>query len=127
MRMTLKARNKFIIAFPVLMLLASCATESGLYRWYGYDQNLFSYYQKPETAEEFRIKMETAVQEVEKGGGRVAPGIYAEIGTLYLQKGDRTSAVLWYKKERDVWPESVSLMDALIAALQKTDSQRGSQ
>jgi hypothetical protein len=125
--MTVKTRTRLIIALPVLMLLASCATDSGLYRWYGYDQKLFSYYQKPETAEEFRIGMETAVQEVEKGGGRVAPGICAEIGTLYLQKSDKTSAVMWYKKERDMWPESVSLMDALIATLQKIDSQRESQ
>jgi hypothetical protein len=125
--MTVKTHTRLIIALPVLMLLASCAADSGLYRWHGYDQKLFSYYQKPETADEFRVEMETAVQEVEKGGGRVAPGICAEIGTLYLQKSDKTSAVMWYKKERDIWPESVSLMDALIATLQKADSPRESQ
>ena len=118
----MKARYVRMIAFPVLLLLASCETQSGLYRWYGYDQKLFSYYQKPETADEFRANMEAAVEEVEKAGGRVAPGIYAEIGTLYLQKGDRTGAVFWYKKERDAWPESVSLMDALIATLEKSYS-----
>jgi hypothetical protein len=123
----MKARHKLIVALPVLMFLVGCATDSGLYRWYGYDEKLFSYYQKPETAEQFRVEMETAVQEVEKGGGRVAPGICAELGTLYLQKGDKSSAVRWYQKERDAWPESVSLMDSLIATLQKTDPQGESQ
>src|SRR5271169_2744254 len=127
MRKTLKACKIWMVALPALMLLASCATDSGLYRWYGYDQKLFSYYQKPETAEEFRIGMETAVQEVEKTGGRVAPGICAEIGTLYLQKGDKTNAVVWYSKERDIWPDGASLMDSLITTLQKTDSPQESQ
>jgi hypothetical protein len=110
----MNARHVSLIALPV----AGCATESGLYRWDGYDRKLFSYYQKPETAEDFRIQMETSVQEAEKIGLRIAPGICAEIGTLYLQKGDKASAVLWYKKERNAWPESYSFMDALITNLQ---------
>jgi len=115
-----------VSSIPFLLLpvfiLAGCLTETGLYRWSGYNQQLFDYYQNPETAEEFRLQMEATVLEAEKDGMRVAPGLYAEIGTLYLQKGDRTGAVSWYKKERETWPESVVLMDALILNLEKSDS-----
>ena len=44
----------------------------------------------------------------------VAPGLYAELGTLYLQGGDNARAIVFYTKERDAWPESRTLMDGLI-------------
>jgi hypothetical protein len=57
--------------------------------------------------------------ELESRKVRPAPGLYAELGTLYLENGDRISAARYYTKERDAWPESRYMMDALLANLQK--------
>jgi hypothetical protein len=55
---------------------------------------------------------------------KIAPGLYAELGTLYLQAGDATKAVAMYTKEREVWPESRGLMDALINNVAKRASEK---
>jgi hypothetical protein len=108
-----------LLAAPAVaaLVLAGCATGPRPYRWHGYDQALFNYYQRPETAAAFRESLELAVKEDERDGLRVPPGIRAEIGTLYLQAGDRARARAWYERERSAWPESAELMAKLIAAL----------
>lgn len=55
---------------------------------------------------------------------KVAPGLYAELGTLYLQAGDASRAVALYTKERDAWPESRGLMDALITNVGKRNTAK---
>jgi hypothetical protein len=53
------------------------------------------------------------------------PGLYAELGTLYLQMGEQVKAIAMYVKERDTWPESKSLMDALIKNLRRLKPASG--
>jgi hypothetical protein len=110
-------RSFSAVALAALFAFSGCASTGSLYRWGAYDQQLFSYYRKPDTAAEFRSQLEAAVKKTEKDGLRVAPGLYAEIGTLYLLNGDRAGAVVWYGKERAAWPESAVLMDSLIRSL----------
>ena len=54
---------------------------------------------------------------LQKAHAVVPPGIYAEVGTIYLERGPAT-AVTYYKKERDAWAESRTLMDSMIKALE---------
>lgn len=102
-----------ILLIPLVgLFLTGCAT--GLYQWGGYDAMLYQSYKNPEKALEFRQGLELHITKMEASKQKVAPGLYAELGTLYLQAGDATKAVELYTKERDAWPESRSLMDALI-------------
>lgn len=106
------------------LILSGCATgNQGLYQWANYDRNLYNYYAKPETAEEFRVQLEAHLNALEQKKAPVAPGLYAELGTLYFQKGDRDSALRWYDKERTAWPESRFLMDAITTALAKREAE----
>ena len=75
---------------------------------------LYQSYKNPEKAVEFRAGLELHVAKMEQSKQKIAPGLYAELGTLYLQAGDPTKAIAMYTKERDAWPESRGLMDALI-------------
>src|SRR5450830_669859 len=50
---------------------------------------------------------------------KVAPGLYAEVGTIYLQSGAKESAVKYYKLERDTWPESKALMTSMIENIER--------
>ena len=90
-----------------------------MYSWGNYDQMLYASYKDPAKANELRVELETRIAEAEQRKQKVPPGLYAELGTLYLQGGDTNTAVEYYKKERDAWPESRGMMDALIKALER--------
>ncbi len=103
-----------------LSLLTGCAAP-GLYQWGGYDQALYAGYKDATKMEALRLKLEAHVGEMEKSRQRVAPGLYAELGTLYLQAGAQAKAIGYYAKERDAWPESRVLMTAMIQNLERLE------
>lgn len=103
--------------------LTGCVTNQNLYKWGGYDNMLYAGYKDPTQMEAMRVKLESHIGEMEKAGQKVAPGLYAELGTLYLQSGDSTKASSLYAKERDTWPESKGLMDSLIQNIARRQQQ----
>jgi hypothetical protein len=105
---------KILLLLACSLFLTGCANRGGLYQWGGYDGMLYQTYKNPEKAVEFRQGLELHIGKMEKNQQKTAPGLYAELGTLYLQEGDATKAVAMYTKERDAWPESKGLMDSLI-------------
>lgn len=110
--------HTFLIALLVISL-SGCATNSGLYEWGGYENDLYAAYKDTTQLEKLRINLEAHTMLLEKNGQKVAPGLYAELGTLYLQSGAPTKAIIMYKKERDMWPESKGLMSAMIQNLER--------
>lgn len=108
---------KSIIALLALLILSGCASQRTLYDWGGYNSMLYESYKKPETMAANLQKLQEHVTKLENGNAKVAPGLYADLGTLYLQAGERERAVENYRKERAAWPESGGLMDAMIKNL----------
>ncbi|PIE41933.1 MAG: DUF4810 domain-containing protein [Gammaproteobacteria bacterium] len=101
----------------VCLVLFTSGCASGLYDWGGYNQDLYEYYSDPSSATYFTQSLQAHINKLESSGIKPAPGLYAELGTLYLQAGDQMRALEFYSKERDAWPESVHMMNALIANL----------
>ena len=110
--------KKPILAISLAILVSGCANNR-IYEWDNYDTKLYKYYKDPTSAEEMRVSMQEHFKTLESRNLKPAPGMYAELGTLYLERGDRTSAAEWYKKERDAWPESRPMMDAMLTNLQR--------
>ncbi|OED50532.1 hypothetical protein ACH42_00985 [Endozoicomonas sp. (ex Bugula neritina AB1)] len=110
--------------FTVTVLISGCQTSQGLYYWGEYESGLYDYYKDPA---ELATLSEQLLQAIEDANGPVAPGIYAEYGTLLLQQGKKEEAVASYTKEKALWPESQHLMDAMINNLTRTvdDSNQG--
>jgi hypothetical protein len=97
------------------LALTGCATNNkGMYDWGGYDAMLYNGYKDPTTVGANIQKLEAHIQKLEQGKTKVPPGMYADLGTLELQAGDKDKARANFVKERDLWPESASLMNALI-------------
>lgn len=111
---------KFLAIVLTAAAMTGCATKSGLYQWGSYDAMLYQSYKNPEKVLELQTGLETHIANMEKSNLKVAPGLYAELGTVYMQSGDSVRAVGMYTKERDAWPESKGLMDALISNVGKT-------
>jgi hypothetical protein len=109
---------KIVYTLIAAVALTGCATNRSLYDWGGYDSLLYQSYKKPENVAENMQKLEAHILKVEQGKGKVAPGLYADLGTLFLQAGNRQKALANFQKERDLWPESAGLMDAMIKNVQ---------
>jgi len=104
-----------VIAALALLGLTGCAQNK--YNWNGYDKGLYEAYKDPNQIVALQIKLQETVDALEKEKQVVPPGLYAELGTLYLQEGNVEKAKIYYAKERDAWPESKTLMNVLIKNL----------
>lgn len=111
--------HKFLLVAAIVGLTGCAKPGVGLYNWGSYEQNLYAAYKDPTQTENLRIKLEEYVAANEKSGMKVAPGLYAELGTLYLQGGASDKAIAMYTKERDLWPESKGLMTAMIKNIER--------
>ena len=119
--------RKFPLQRPLALLalaglstiLSGCANNQALYQWGGYNSALYSSYKDPEQVAAQQTKLETHIAAMNSSNQKVAPGLYAELGSLYLQTGKTSEAISQYKKERELWPESRGLMDAMISTLEK--------
>lgn len=96
----------------MIMLGTGCAPQT-LYHWGGYDSYLHSYYKNPAERERFVDNVVMIIQDAEKSG-RIPPGLYAEYGYLLYESGNYPEAVVYFKKEQDLWPESRFFMDKMI-------------
>lgn len=107
----------------VLSLVISGCVSPNLYDWGEYDQLLYKQYKDPAARGDFVTGLTEHIQKLEKEGKMVAPGMYAELGTLHLEDNDYESARVNYQKESELWPESRVLMDKLIKAVKRRQSR----
>lgn len=122
----MKVFVKIIYAVIFGAALGGCAANKPLYDWGGYDDMLFKSYKSPEKAGEIRVQLENHIVLLETSKQRVAPGLYADLGTMFLQAGQREKAVMYFGRERDNWPESVGLMTAMIKTVNSVKKPEGS-
>lgn len=109
---------KIVYALIACAVLSGCATNKGLYEWSGYSGLLYQSYKDPSKVAENLAKLEANILQAERSGFKVAPGLYADLGTMMLQAGHREKALSYFRKERELWPESAVLMDAMIKNVQ---------
>lgn len=110
---------RFLSVALASFFMAGCAVQQPMYSWGSYDQLLYASYKDPAKENELRVELETQIAAAEQHKQKVPPGLYAELGTLYLQGGETNRSVEFYNKERNAWPESRGMMDALIKGLER--------
>ena len=92
------------------ILLAGCGNAGGprsLYYWNGtYSSSLYSYLNEDGDATEQISRLENLVQTSTQRGYKVAPGLYAHLGLLYLNNGNLGAANANFDKEVENFPES---------------------
>lgn len=116
-----------MLKIPTVIALAVLATgcaNNRIHSWGGYDDLLYAGYKSPDQMEVARTKLEAHVLTLKGSGQRVPPGIYAELGTLYLQSGNKPKALGYYQLEHDTWPESRYFMSAMVANLSKDIAEK---
>ena len=92
------------------ILLAGCGNASGprsLYYWDGtYNNALYTYLNESGDTNEQISHLENLIQTSIQKGYKVAPGVYAHLGLLYLNNGNLGVANANFDKEVQNFPES---------------------
>lgn len=102
-------------ALAALALAASaCASSTTMYHWGGYDQQLYRHYKNPQDRAAFVEGLRITILEAEQQGHRVPPGMYAEYGFALYEEGRFQDAIVYYRKEQALWPESRTFMEKMI-------------
>ena len=92
------------------ILLAGCGNAGGprsLYYWDGtYNNALYTYLNEGGDTNEQISRLENLVQLSTQKGYKIAPGVYAHLGLLYLNNGNLGIANVNFDKEVQNFPES---------------------
>lgn len=110
------------VALAFGLLVAGCSTDSSMYTWGDYDTSLYKYYKSEDKRAEYRAALVEIIQEATPQKP-VPPGVYAELGFVELEAGNREEAMRLFALERRSWPESATFMDRTIASLREASEE----
>lgn len=111
-----------IIPLLGILLLASCRTVKykspyKQYAWHDFEVNYYQFVK--DHTEDAKLDYEQSLTQILRKQNRgktkrVPPGVYAEMGMITAKKGHADVAVIYFKREKELYPESSVLMDRLI-------------
>ncbi len=106
----------FISLSVMALLISGCSGKKPMYEYSNYSE---TYYQLKQAGDaENTAKWKTSLEEsIEKSNARairVPPGIYANLGYLYLKVNDTQKAISFFEAEKALYPEAGIFMDNLI-------------
>jgi hypothetical protein len=104
------------------IIMSGCSAQpKTLYNYGDYSQSYYSSKREP-TQESMLALQESIKRAIENSSqsrsGRVPPGIYANLGYIYLKAGKTQEAILNFEKEKATYPESAHFMDRIINKIQ---------
>lgn len=113
-------KKTFLTLLLLTATLTGCVvaqpTPTGFY-WGNYSRDLYSYRKDPSpaTLARFKTTLEKIIKEADiNSSRRVPPGVYAELGKIYLEEGDKEKALQLFEQEATHFPESSVLMSSLM-------------
>ncbi len=108
-------------ALALATLLSACASApKPLYRWDGYESQLYRYLRDDAASSEEQILvLEKGLAESAARSAALPPGYLAHLGLLYLHMGRTDAALRAWEQEKAAFPESTHYIDYLIGNLKK--------
>lgn len=109
------------------LLMSACSSQpKPLYNYGEYSE---SYYQsKKELTADSALELQKAIEysiqnAADSRSARVAPGMYANLGYIYLKGGKTDKAVESFNKEKEIYPESAHFMDRMIKKIEVAEGK----
>ena len=96
-----------------LVALGACVPTTR-FEWGTYEGSLYAYTKQPTQKEAYRTALVRAIEKGQKTN-RVAPGLNAELGYLYLEDGDAQKAAALFEDEMRLFPESRKFLTSVVA------------
>ena len=100
-----------------LSVFSGCTTNTDIYYWGNYEQLVYEMYAEPGDSDPM-AQVETLTTDIELAeieGKPVPPGVYAHLGMMHALAGNREEAMGAFNVEKKLYPESVVLIDGMIA------------
>lgn len=119
--------KKIAIASALLLAAtASACAPATRFEWGAYESTLYAYTKTPTARDAYRTSLVEALRKGEETG-RVAPGLNAELGYLYMEDGQTADAIRYFEIEKRQFPESQRFMDGVISRLRSNTTQGAAQ
>lgn len=105
-----------LLAGVLILLLAGCQVARPLYYWGQYEGTLYQSYANPGkiSPDEQILKLHEDITKAAAAGLPANPGLHAQLGYLYLAKGQIEAAQKEFETEKTLFPESAVLMDGML-------------
>ena len=114
--MIAKRWKELVLLF--LFMLPACA-QPPIFHWGEYEDSL--YLRATDTSEEAQAEalkmLKSTIREAEENNSRLGLGVYADYGYLLFKQGRTQEALLNFKKETDLYPESKYFMDSVVSRI----------
>jgi hypothetical protein len=113
---------KLITAFLLILLLSGCAETGGVkYYWGDYSDTLYSLKKDPTPETELRHieELQDIIEVSTETGFKVPPGVQAELGYRYAQKGEMEQTRGLFNSELTTYPESKFFIERLQEMLEE--------
>lgn len=118
-----KAPKRVALILAVGIISASCSTTSERFHWGTYEQALYIYAKKPDQGLVYEKALVSAI-DVGRKTNRVAPGLLAELGYMYLERGDASLAIPLFEEEMSLFPESRAFLNNVVARAKSGTTQK---
>lgn len=115
---------KTIYTLFALLLLTGCAAgPKPLYYWGNFPDQTYLMYSAPAkaTASQQIEKLQADIQKAKAAQLGVPPGLYAHLGLMYLNEGNVQKSEEYFNLERQVYPESTTLINRMLGDKNKLD------
>jgi hypothetical protein len=126
--MQLSSRFIMLLLIACTFTLTACHKPQPLLYHYNDYSNAYYAYKKdmsPESLLKLQLAMEEAIGNAgESKSGRVPPGMYANVGYIYLKSGNPQKAITAFTKEKKTYPESAHFMDRMIKKVELTEGDK---
>lgn len=107
---------KFLLAAALsVAALTGCQSTKPLYHYGSYPSNVYAHFKNEDSTVAEQIEaLEKTIRETNRHKLQVGPGIYAHLGFLYLQSGQRDTGLNYLQQEKQLYPESSQFIDFLL-------------
>lgn len=109
------------------LLAAGCTKQPTLYNYGAYSESYYVYKQDPDA--KTLLAMQQAIEKAIADSGdsisrRVPPGMYANLGYIYLKQGNSKEAIHDFEMEKKLYPESAHFMDRMIKKVKMAEGDK---
>ncbi len=108
-------------------LMSGCSSQpKPLYNYGDYSESY--YHAKKELTPESALKLQKAIEysienAADSRSKRVAPGMHANLGYIYLKAGKIDKAIENFNKEKEIYPESAHFMKRMIKKIEAAEGK----
>ena len=109
--------GKWLFLFGCVVLLGGCAGQSDeMYTWQNYSYAQYQTQKSPgeKSLQSYQKVLEEIIQQSERRGQQVPPGVYASLGWLYARQNAPSLAIHNFIKEKETYPEATVFVEQLI-------------